>query len=114
MKQLARKLRRQSTDAEKLLWYHLRAHRMAGFKFRRQFIIEPYIVDFACLEEKLIVEADGGQHVTQQNEDAARTAHLEKLGYRVLRFRNHEILNDPLSVLTQIHKALTDSQPAPQ
>lgn len=114
MKQLARKLRKQSTDAEKLLWYHLRAHRMAGFKFRRQFIIEPYIVDFACLEAKPIVEADGGQHVTQQNEDAARTAYLERLGYRVLRFWNHEILNDTQSVLTQIHKTLTDSQPPPQ
>lgn len=114
MKQLARKLRRQSTDAEKLLWYHLRAHRMAGFKFRRQFIIEPYIVDFACLEAKLIVEADGGQHVTQQKEDAARTAKLERLGYRVLRFWNHEILNDTQSVLAHVHKTLTDSQPAPQ
>ena len=107
MKQLARNLRKQSTEAEKLLWYHLRAHRMAGFKFRRQLVIEPYIVDFACLEARLIIEADGGQHMTQDSEDAFRTNYLESMGYRVLRFWNNEILTDTHSVLAQIHKALT-------
>src|SRR3989337_2010319 len=62
MKSLARLLRSQMTDAERLLWHHLRARRLSGFRFRRQLVIEPYIVDFACLEVKLVVEADGGQH----------------------------------------------------
>ena len=65
MKSLARKLRHQSTDTEQLLWKHLRAHRMAGYKFKHQVVIEPYIVDFVCLEAKLIIEADGGQHLEQ-------------------------------------------------
>ena len=62
MKHLVRQLRQQSTDAERMLWKHLRAHRMTGYKFPRQVVIEPYIVDFVCLEMRLIVEADGGQH----------------------------------------------------
>lgn len=102
MKTLARKLRRDTTDAERLLWRHLRDRRLVGFKFRRQLAIEPYIVDFACLESKLIVEADGGQHTDQEKEDATRTEHLERLGYRILRFWNHEILNDFESVLDRI------------
>ena len=65
MRSLARKLRHQSTDAERMLWKYLRAHRMAGYKFKRQVVIEPYIVDFICLEARLIVEADGGQHLEQ-------------------------------------------------
>ena len=107
MKHLARKLRRQSTDAEKLLWHHLRAHRMAGFKFRRQYIIEPYIVDFVCLEARLIIEADGGQHALIQDRDASRTKYLEQLGYSVIRFWNHEILNNTHAVLSLIHQNLT-------
>ena len=69
MKSLARKLRHQSTDAEYMLWKYLRAHRMAGYKFKRQVVIEPYIVDFICLEARLIVEADGGQHLVQVESD---------------------------------------------
>ncbi|MCW8964753.1 MAG: DUF559 domain-containing protein, partial [Gammaproteobacteria bacterium] len=58
----ARALRRQSSDAENVLWRYLRARRLMGYKFRRQVVIEPYIVDFVCLETRLIIEADGGQH----------------------------------------------------
>lgn len=109
MKTLTRALRRQTTDAERLLWRHLRDRRLGGFKFRRQLAIEPYIVDFAYLESKLIVEADGGQHVDQEKEDAARTEHLERLGYRILRFWNHEILNDTESVLERVLEGLNRS-----
>jgi len=105
MKHLARNLRKRSTDAEQLLWRHLRARRMAGFKFRRQFVVEPYIVDFICLETKLIVEADGGQHL-QNRDDEHRTAYLENLGYRIIRFWNHDILNDTQTVLSHIHHKL--------
>jgi very-short-patch-repair endonuclease len=108
MKALARKLRRDSTDAERLLWMHLRARRMAGRKFRRQVVIGPYIVDFVCFDAGLIIEADGGQHLEQQPEDDARTAFLESSGYKVLRFWNNEILCDTESVLEQIYGYLID------
>ena len=109
MKTLARTLRRNTTDAERILWRHLRDRRLGGFKFRRQLAIEPYIVDFACLESKLIVEADGGQHTDQEKSDAGRSEHLERMGYRVLRFWNHEILNDIESVLDRILGSLKKS-----
>ena len=77
---LARTLRSQSSDAENVLWRHLRARRLMGYKFRRQTVIEPYIVDFVCLEARLIIEADGGQHSDQEAYDARRTAWLEGMG----------------------------------
>ena len=107
MKTLARNLRKQATDAELRLWQHLRGRRMAGYKFRRQITIEPYIVDFVCLEARLIIEADGGQHMDQMEEDQKRTAYLEKKGYKVMRFWNNEILNQTDDVLEQIHRYLT-------
>ena len=109
MKTLARKLRKEATDAERLLWKHLRAHRMAGYKFRRQAVIEPYIVDFLCLEARLVIEADGGQHMELANEDKKRTVFLESLGYRVMRFWNHEILGDIDTVLDRIYGFLIKS-----
>ncbi len=98
----ARKLRRQSSDAECALWKQLRNRRLNGYKFRRQAVIEPYIVDFVCMEAKLIIEADGGQHADQIAYDTQRTAALESMGYRVVRFWNHEILGELHSVLEQI------------
>ena len=109
----ARTLRRRSSDAEIVLWRHLRARRLMGYKFRRQMVIGPYIVDFICLEAGLIVEADGGQHNNQVVYDARRTACLEDMGYRVLRFWNNEILNELQSVLEQIRVALMET-PSPQ
>jgi very-short-patch-repair endonuclease len=108
----ARALRRQSSEAERTLWKYLRGHRLKGFKFRRQVIIDPYIVDFACLEARLIVEADGGQHVEQMAYDKRRTSYLESIGYRVLRFWNHEILHETQSVLERIESALNNA-PSP-
>ncbi len=113
MKFLAKKLRQQSTDAERMLWKYLRAHRMAGYKFRRQVVIEPYIVDFVCIEARLIVEADGGQHLEQVEDDLQRSVFLESLGYKVIRFWNHEILCDIHFVLEQIHGYLIEA-PSPQ
>lgn len=113
MKSLARELRRQATDAEKLLWHYLRARRLAGYKFRRQVVIEPYIVDFVCFGSKLIVEADGGQHIEKAEYDAKRTFFLQSMGYEVMRFWNHEILRDINVVLEQIHRRLVEA-PSPQ
>jgi very-short-patch-repair endonuclease len=70
----ARMLRREGTDAERVLWHHLRGRRLQGCKFRRQVVIEPYIVDFVCPKAGLIIEADGGQHAKQARYDDQRTA----------------------------------------
>lgn len=103
---LARSLRQQSTDAERLLWEHLRGRRLSGYKFRRQVVIDPYIVDFVCFDAKLIVELDGSQHLERQKEDEERTAYLTAMGYRVLRFWNHEVLNDMDAVKDRIRSVL--------
>lgn len=113
MTQRARVLRKQQTDAERLLWKHLRGQRLAGCKFRRQQVIEPYIVDFVCLDPKLIVEADGGQHAEQTGYDAKRTVFLESLGYKVLRFWDNEILCDVDSVLARIRESLYETPLTP-
>ncbi|TNF92457.1 MAG: endonuclease domain-containing protein [Gammaproteobacteria bacterium] len=110
---LARILRRQASDAENLLWNHLRGRRLNGYKFRRQVVIEPNIVDFICLEAKLIIEADGGQHAEQMSYDNDRASQLERMGYKVLRFWNHEILNELQSVLEKI-ALVVDKTPSPQ
>lgn len=104
----ARRMRRQASDAESLLWRHLRNRQMLGYKFRRQAVIEPYIVDFACLEAMLVIEADGGQHTAQGAYDARRTARLEAMGYKVLRFWNHQILVETDTVLERIASELLD------
>ena len=109
----ARTLRRQPSVAESVLWRHLRARRLLGYKFRRQVVMEPYIVDFVCLEARLIIEADGGQHSNQVTYDTRRTAVLEGMGYRVMRFWNHEVLGELQSVLEQIQTALIEA-PSPQ
>ena len=113
MKSLARELRQQATDAERMLWKYLRAHRLAGYKFRRQVVIEPYIVDFVCLEARLIVEADGGQHLEQAADDLMRGVFPESLGYRVIRFWNHQILCAIQTVLEQIHSSLIEASISP-
>jgi very-short-patch-repair endonuclease len=102
MKQLARELRNASTEAERQLWFHLRNRRLGGYKFRRQVVVDGYIVDFLCLEAKLIIEADGGQHCINRFQDEVRSTHLERLGYRVVRFWNHEILFETEAVLSSI------------
>ena len=109
----ARALRRQGNRVEDILWKHLRGRRLMGYKFRRQVVVEPYIVDFMCVEAKLIIEADGGQHSNQVTYDDRRTASLEKNGYQVIRFWNHEILEHLEIVLEQIRSALIDA-PSPQ
>ncbi|MBV8972946.1 MAG: endonuclease domain-containing protein [Sphingomonadaceae bacterium] len=101
-----RALRRAQTPAEAALWRELRGRRLGGFKFRRQVDLRPFIVDFACLEAKLVVEADG-QHTDAADYDQRRTAWLEQHGYRVLRFWNHEVLGKRSGVMATILAALT-------
>ncbi|MDP2264696.1 MAG: endonuclease domain-containing protein [Hydrogenophaga sp.] len=102
----ARELRARMTDAEALLWQHFRGRRFQGFKFRRQRALGPYILDFICLEVGLVIEMDGGQHAEQQAYDQARTAWIETQGLTVIRFWNHEVMNETPAVLEQIWQAL--------
>jgi very-short-patch-repair endonuclease len=106
MRQPARLLRRRQTVAERLLWSRLRGRRLEGYKFRRQDAVGPYIVDFLCMEPKLIIEVDGGQHAERVHDDAQRTEYLRGLGYRVVRFWNHEVLGNSDAVLESIRVAL--------
>lgn len=92
--EIARDLRKSSTDAEQLLWHHLRAKQLAGLKFRRQEQIGRFIVDFVCYEKSVVVEADGGQHMTEWEKDKERTSWLNSQGFCVLRFWNNEILSN--------------------
>ena len=102
------------TAAEQKLWQNLRNRQLSGFKFRRQHPIGPYIVDFVCLEKKLIIEVDGGQHASDMSADISRGDYLMKQGYRILRFWNHEVLKDTNSVLEWILKDLNEKTPSPQ
>lgn len=112
---IARRLRRNQTDVEKILWQHLRNRRLNGVKFRRQHPIGRYIVDFVCREEALIVEVDGGQHNSEleKKRDVVRTAWLEKEGYKILRFWNNEVIENLDGVLQIISDFLTSPAPSP-
>ena len=111
----AKSLRSNQTDAEMQLWYHLRAHRFVGLKFKRQKPIGAYIVDFVCIERKLILELDGGQHAENVGYDERRTKFLESEGYQVLRFWNNQVLQEMDSVLEVIRIEIALSPtPLPQ
>ena len=101
---LAKNLRKRTTDAEQLLWRQLRAKRFEGLKFRRQQPIGKCIVDFVCLEKKIIVELDGGQHalLKETQNDTKRDQWFEAQGYRVLRFWDNEVLTNTQGVLEMI------------
>ena len=101
----ARDLRQSQTDAEHRLWKVLRAKRLEGWKFRRQFPIGRYIVDFACPSARLIVEADGGQH-NESAYDTARDQWLGSQGWNVIRFWNTDILTNEEGVLSAVLAAL--------
>ena len=111
--EFARKLRENSTDAERLFWSRVRAHRLSGFKFKRQCAIGSYIVDFVCIDARLIVELDGGQHAGSKG-DLVRDARLRDEGYRVLRFWNNDVLLNIDGVIETVVKNLKPSpQPSP-
>ncbi len=114
---LQRKLRNNPTDAEALLWRQLRGRQLEGCKFRRQHPFLDFILDFACLERKLVVELDGGQHADSTAYDARRTAALEDNGFTVLRFWNNDVFKNMDGVLEVILRTLraraTPSPPKP-
>jgi len=104
----ARALRITMTDAERKLWSVLRGRRLRGCKFLRQHPFGPYILDFACFEHRLVIEADGGQH-NENTSDGRRTAWLEAHGWRVMRFWNNEILANAEGVTNAILRALAEA-----
>jgi very-short-patch-repair endonuclease len=108
----ARNLRRQQTDVETRLWMRLRDRQLCGAKFRRQHPLGPYIVDFCCPDRGLIVELDGGQHAEQASSDQVRTDFLEADGYRVVRFWNHDVLDQMDAILEEIVRLLSDPHPS--
>ena len=103
----AKTLRSNQADIEQKLWYHLRAHRFMQKKFKRQKPIGRYVVDFVCLEDKLIIELDGGQHADNVEYDQQRDLWLRSEGYTVLRFWNNELMNEMEGVLERIRLALS-------
>jgi very-short-patch-repair endonuclease len=111
----ARVLRKNSTDAERLLWSELRNHRLNGNGFRRQVPIGSFIADFMCHDARLVIELDGGQHFSddQERADAARTAVIQGKGFRVLRFSNHDVMTNRAGVLETIVAALEARAPTP-
>jgi very-short-patch-repair endonuclease len=108
----ARALRRDMTEAERIIWYNVRAHRFQSASFRRQTPIGPYVADFVCHAAKLIIEVDGGQHFEPGNivRDARRDAYLTAQGYRVLRFNNLDVMKNKAGVLETIAAALGGSE----
>ncbi len=113
----ARALRQKSTDAESVLWRRLRARQLADARFRRQHPVGDYIVDFACVQKRLAVELDGGQHAQQDalSYDTRRTEYLKSEGWRVLRFWNHDVMGNLEGVLEAILCVLQESTlPSPQ
>ncbi|MFB6284966.1 MAG: endonuclease domain-containing protein [Candidatus Bipolaricaulia bacterium] len=109
----ARRLRQDQTEAERALWQRLRRQQLKGIKFRRQQPVGPYIVDFVSFEARLIIEVDGGQHndANVKHRDQARTDWLESNGYRVVRFWNHEVLENEDAVIEQIRQVVSSPSP---
>jgi len=111
LRERAKSMRSEATPAEHRLWQILRAKRLAGYKFKRQLVIDHYIADFVCPGHRLIVEADGGQHA-ESDYDRRRDEYLRAQGFRILRFWNSDIFNNEEGVADAIFAALTAPLPA--
>ena len=110
-------MRRAAPDAEKRMWSILRSRKLSGFKFRRQYPVGGFIVDFYCVKERMAIALDGGQHGDEKNlkYDERRTARLNELGVRVMRFWDRDVLKETEAVAETIWKILTTGEkPSPQ
>jgi very-short-patch-repair endonuclease len=112
---IAKTLRKRLTDAEQVLWKHLRSKRFSGLKFRRQQPIGNYIVDFVCFERRIVIEVDGGGHAIEKvkDKDDERDQWLKGEGFEVLRFWNNEVLQNIDGVLEVIRGYILSPSPAP-
>ena len=102
----AGELRKEPTPAERKLWAYLRGDNLQGVNFRRQHALGNYIVDFVSIKRKLVIELDGSQHLEQEEYDTERTKFLQSMGYTVIRFWNHQIMNEMDNVIKTIEFAL--------
>ena len=111
IKNFAKKLRKEQTQPELIMWNILRQRRFFNLKFRRQVPFGEYIADFACYEKRIIIELDGSQHLEETNllKDRIRTEYFENIKFKVLRFYNSDILNHLESVLTFLYEELIES-----
>ncbi len=109
---IAKNLRKRQTDAEKILWYQLRDRHFENLKFRRQYPIKNYIVDFICIDKMLIIEIDGGQHADNKK-DILRDNVLKLEGYTILRFWNNDVLKNMDGVLQMMMFTLNNPHPSP-
>jgi len=113
----ARGMRAEPTRAERRLWFLLRGRQFEAFKFRRQYPIGRFIVDFCCARSKLAIELDGGQHSETKDYDAVRTEAIERLGFTVIRFWNHQVLENSESLVEEILRVMREqrrpSKPSP-
>ena len=107
MKDARKELLLKPTCAESILWYYLR-NKKTGYKIRRQHVIDKYVVDFACLSKKLVIEIDGGIHLRQKEKDELRTLDLNNIGYKVIRFSNDEVFDNAELVAQKIKKELNE------
>ena len=114
-REFAKHLRHSQTDCEQMLWQRLRSRQLGGFKFRRQYPLPPYVLDFYCAELRLAVELDGGQHFSDQasHKDAERSRYLERHGVRVVRFSNREAALQMAEVLAEILRQAEIAAPHP-
>ena len=103
----ARHLRKNLTDVEQILWRHIRGRQLLECKFRRQSPIGKYIVDFVCFENRLVIELDGGQHARKRGYDHQRDQWLHSQGFKVIRFWNHEVIQNIEAVIQVIVKNIT-------
>jgi very-short-patch-repair endonuclease len=110
----ARAMRKAPTDAERKLWWKLKDRRLGGLKFKRQYPIVPFIVDFVCIEKRVVVELDGSQHQERAAYDAARDAFLARKGFRVVRIWNADFLRHQDETADYIFRVLGDTAPSPQ
>jgi very-short-patch-repair endonuclease len=106
--ELARKLHKEPTPAERKLWAYLRNNKLNGVNFRRQHAIGNFVPDFCAIKDKLVIELDGSQHLDQEEYDIERTKYLESQGYKVIRFWNNEAMNNIESVILAINDALEE------
>jgi very-short-patch-repair endonuclease len=113
IKNNSRHLRNNMTDVERMLWAKIRGKQLQGFRFRRQHPLGVYIVDFICLELKLVIELDGSQHMQQQEYDMKRSQWLQKNSFTVMRFWNNDVLDNLDAVVQSIYNHLPPSQPSP-
>ena len=110
---IARRLRENATEAEKVLWQRLSRRQMEGFKFRRQQPIGQYVADFVNFKKKLIIELDGGQHKIQKDEDKKRDDWFEERGFKVLRFWNNDVFENIEGILEVVREKLLSPSPNP-